>query len=66
MKIYEKHNNFSRSTLMSRNKEELVNYALMMQKNLINMQNNLDVQYENSKKMIEELEERIELIDGAM
>ena len=58
MKIYEKNNNFSKSTLMSRNKEELVNYALMLQENLIKMQNNLDLQVENTKKYIEHLESK--------
>jgi uncharacterized protein YlaN (UPF0358 family) len=59
VKIYEKFNNCSKDVLMSKSKKELVDYVLVMQKNLINFNNILDIQYENSKKMIEELEKEI-------
>ena len=61
MSIYEKHNNFTKKTLMSNTKVELVNYTLMLQENLIKMQEDIDRQYENSKKIIEFLENGVEL-----
>ena len=59
MKYYEKHNNYTITTLMRMNKQNLADYCVLMQKNLVNMKITIDLQAKNSKKIIDELEDKI-------
>jgi len=55
MNIYKNTNNYAESTLNGWNKADLVEYCLMLQKNLQNIQQERDVHYSNVSKVFGEM-----------
>ena len=53
MSVYDKHNNFKESTLMKMTKKELVEYCLMLQKNLIMAHNSHEQHVRNIEGLVE-------------
>lgn len=51
MSIYDRHNNFSKSTLERMTKKELVEYCLLLQRNLIISHESFDIHVKNVMKL---------------
>jgi len=51
MSIYDRHNNFSKPTLERMTKKELVEYCLLLQRNLIISHESFDIHVKNVMKL---------------
>ena len=54
MSIYDRHNNFSKPTLERMTKKELIEYCLLLQKNLIISHESFDIHVKNVTRLWEE------------